>query len=301
MTDTIQKPGIERTRYTLMSMSDRLDGEQQNFSKWLALLRSVLYNATSEDVDSLRLEASDVFHLLCRGLLASFEFRESMLSLQCIALLVQKHSQIISQFHVETILSTIIVMSQGLLSKQTSSHAAKIYTGLCRLVTTLLNTHRAKLGGRYHLILPLLQSLLQILFTPYVKATPTTDEICAFDETHVGAYARLLTQLSDPSPSAVGRARSRQRASLNDETKREKGIVGQHLHYLVMTYCECQLTGKLVGDGMREVVERGFWAVLDCMGPEVMRTLNAGMDSSARAVWKSMYEDWKKFGHWQGE
>jgi nucleolar pre-ribosomal-associated protein 2 len=40
--------------------------------------------------------------------------------------------------------------------------------------------------------------------------------------------------------------------------------------------------------------------VLDAMGMEVMRSMNAGMDASQRAIWKGLYEDWVRFGKWDG-
>ena len=266
----------------------------------LIILHAALYNLKNEDASKLQSEISNVFFPLCKTILASLDFRESMLSMQCIDLLLQKQPQIISQFHIDTLLSTVATTAYGFPSKQASTRTAKVYIGLCRLVIALLKFHRTKLGGRYHLILPVLQSLLRSLFIPYANST-ATEQRSVFDKTHAGTYARLLINLSDPSPSAVARPGNRQMLTLNDETKREKSMMGQHLQYLVMTYCECQLWGKLAAEGMREALELGLWAVMNCLGQEVMRTLNAGMDSSGRAVWKRVYDDWKKFGHWQGE
>ena len=50
---------------------------------------------------------------------------------------------------------------------------------------------------------------------------------------------------------------------------------------------------------MKDALEPGLWAVLGCLGDEIRRTLNAELDVNGRAIWKGLYEDWKKFGQWQ--
>lgn len=267
----------------------------------LAILRATLYYIRDEDIDTLRSEASSVFPKVCQMLLESNGTRKAILAVQCITILLQKHPRTISQPNIETLLSTVAEVARRLRLKKASEPAAKVYLGLCHLIGVILSTHRTKLGGRYDLLLPVLQPLLRPLFTPYSKSVAIPKQKSAFRTAHASAYARLLSRLADPSPSAVGRPQSRRIGTLNDETKREKGIVGQHLHYLIIIYCECQLTGKVSEEGMRQALEPGLWSVLECTEPEVLRTLNAGMNSSERSIWKRLYEDWKKFGQWQGD
>ena len=114
------------------------------------------------------------------------------------------------------------------------------------------------------------------------------------------AYARILTTLCDPSPSAVTRSKSRNKEQLNDATKRAKILVGQYMQYLIMTYCECQLTGRLPMAGMKEALEPGLWAALGCMSPDVMRTMNSALSKSGRVIWQRLYSEWKQFGQWKG-
>lgn len=299
-TEVIQNPELQMIKH-IFNSAGLFEGEQRHRCRSLTVLRAILFNVKDEDMHEMRLEASNVFHLLCRGLLVPPGFEEAMLSLQCITLFLQKQPHLISQFHIDTVLSTITKVASRLSSKRALVHTAKVYIGLCRLTAAILDFHRTKLGGRYHLVLPLLQSLLQTLFIPYATTVIAPEQRSGFNKTHAGAYARLLSKLSDPSPSAFGRHKGRQNILLNDETKREKDKMGQHLHYLIMTYCECQLTGKLAEDGMSKALEPGIWSALDCARPEVMRALNAGMNSGGRSVWKRVYEDWKKFGQWRGE
>ncbi len=57
----------------------------------------------------------------------------------------------------------------------------------------------------------------------------------------------------------------------------------------------CQLKGRLTPE-MKIALEPGLYAVLNVMTKEGMRTMNAALDDSGRAVWKVLYEEWRRFG-----
>ena len=170
-----------------------------------------------------------------------------------------------------------------------------LFTGLCRIFGTILTILRTKIGGRYHLVICALQSLLRSLFIPFITTNSSHEAPSSFNETHAAAYARVLTTLSDPTVSSVTRSKYRLRPELNDETKKAKDIAGQHLPYLIMEYCDCQLKGRLLPE-MKTALDPGLYAVLAVMSQEVMKTMNEAMDESARAVWKALYEDYRRFG-----
>ena len=170
-----------------------------------------------------------------------------------------------------------------------------IFTGLCRIFGTILTILRTKIGGRYHLVIRVLQSLLHCLFIPFTTIDSSYEAPTSFTETHATAYARALTTLCDPTVSSVTRSKYRSRPELNDETKKAKDIAGQHIPYLIMEYCDCQLKGRLSPE-MKTALNPGLYAVLAVMSQEVMRTMNDAMDESARAVWKALYEDYRRFG-----
>ena len=169
------------------------------------------------------------------------------------------------------------------------------FTGLCRIFGTILTILRTKIGGRYHLLICALQSLLRCLFIPFTTTTPSHEAPSAFTEIHAAAYARVLTTLCGPTVSSVTRSRYRSRPELNDETKKAKDIAGQHLPYVIMEYCDCQLKGRLLPD-MKMALNQGLYAVLAVMSQEAMRTMNEAMNESARAIWKTLYEDYRRFG-----
>jgi nucleolar pre-ribosomal-associated protein 2 len=184
-----------------------------------------------------------------------------------------------------------------------------IYQRLCSLTSVLLTRFRKRLGGRYHLLLPVLQGLLRCLFRPIPipvsskqpqlhhhqppwLLVSTTEPLASKSATQ---YTRLLTSLCDPTASSV--SSSRHRARLTDDTKKAKSIAGQYMQYLIMEYARCQLQGQLPPE-VKTALMPGLYAVLDVIPRDLMRGMNAAMDSSSRAIFKGLYEDYQRFGRW---
>jgi nucleolar pre-ribosomal-associated protein 2 len=170
-----------------------------------------------------------------------------------------------------------------------------IFFSLCKFFDKILVVHRMKLGGRYHLIISALQGLLRCLFISYKNEASvsfgTMSEPFALGEAHAVAYGCLLATICDPTVSAVTRLRKRSRHELNDETKKARSIAGQHLQYLIMEFCECQLQGRLKPE-VKAALTPGLYAIFSVMSPDVMRTINAAMNSSSQSIFKALYEDY---------
>ena len=243
-------------------------------------------------------DLSRLLLLLYREFSQRIEFSECMLSMQCVNMLLQNRMRVISQWHIDELLAAITLKASNLGSK-TEKNSGRLYIGLCRLFGTILTVHRAKIGGRYHLVLLALQALLRCLFIPYKSKEATASGSSGFGESHAAAYGRILQMICDPTVSSVRRARNRSRLELNDETKKARSIAGQHLAYLMMEFCGCQLTGRLL-PGMRAALNAGLYAVLAVMPVNIMRTMNATMDSSSRSIFKALYNDYRVAGKWDG-
>ncbi|MCJ1243369.1 hypothetical protein MMC30_000566, partial [Trapelia coarctata] len=190
---------------------------------------------------------------------------------------------------------------------QTGSGSSDIFSCLTRLFGTLLAVHRSKLGGRYHLVVLALQGMLRCLFTPYTSSMDSSLHLqrppwlknTRLEAEHATAYARLLSSICDPSVSAVTRSKNRARQELNDETKKARNIAGQHLQYLIMEFCRCQLQGRMDPE-VRRALNPGYYAIFDAMSQDVMRTVNSALDAPGRAIFKIVYDDYRRFGRWQG-
>ena len=185
----------------------------------------------------------------------------------------------------------------------------QVFMSMCLLFGTLLSVHRTKLGGRYHLVVPALQGLLRCLFEPYGVDADASNVLTlppwlighksGLNKSHAAAYARILTTICEPSVSAVARSKSRSRQELNDETKKARSIAGQHLPYLIMEFCRCQLRGRMAPEA-KAALSPGLYCIFDVMPQDTMRTLNSALDSASRSVFKVLYDDYRRFGRWEG-
>ncbi|RMD39395.1 hypothetical protein DV735_g5738, partial [Chaetothyriales sp. CBS 134920] len=110
-------------------------------------------------------------------------------------------------------------------------------------------------------------------------------------------FSRLLSIICNPTVSAAKSSRKRNNNELNDEIKRVKAVAGQHMQYLVMEYARCSLDGEIQVE-VKEKLMPGMYIVLDAMGRDVMRAMNAAMDPSSRAIFKTLYDDWVRHGKW---
>lgn len=221
-------------------------------------------------------------------------------------------------------LSTLATLASPSAPSLPSKRASAIYLNLCNILQTLLLLHRPSLGGRLHLVIPVLQRLMALLFTPHSKGLRTAGRTEHFLHPswleakqhplalkHAQKFARLLTLLCNPPQSAVSGHRQHH-VDLVDETRKARIHVGQFGQYLLHRFCVLVLNGRL-GEGMRDALTPGIWAVVDVMemdregpaggkdeGVRGVKALGAAMGNAERAVLRSVWEDWRKFGAWKG-
>ncbi|OAT00194.1 uncharacterized protein BDCG_02135 [Blastomyces dermatitidis ER-3] len=255
-------------------------------------------------------ELSALFTALLQCLIETTAIEPFSLATECIEMLLRNRSRSITQWNIDNTLGTIAIVISTQGPKIAGKYAGVIYSRICHLLGLVFGQYRQKLSGRFHLVLPVMQPLLRLLFTlssrpqrssrSQLTPPPWADSHNASSllhkPSHATQFTRLLTTLCDPTVSAVQRVQ-RSDSGLTDNTKKVKSLAGQHLQYLVMEYAICQLRGQLAPE-MKAALIPGFYSVLDAMSKETMRGMNAAMDSSSRAVFKSLYEDYVRFGKW---
>ncbi|KLJ07491.1 hypothetical protein EMPG_17007 [Blastomyces silverae] len=256
-------------------------------------------------------ELSALFTALLQCLIETTAIEQFSLATECIEMLLRNRARSITQWNIDNTLGTIAIVISTQGPKIAGEYAGVIYSRICHLLGLVFGQYRQKLSGRFHLILPVMQRLLRLLFTPssrpqrssrsQLTPPPWADSRNAASSllhrpSHATQFTRLLTTLCDPTVSAVQRVQ-RSDSGLTDNTKKVKSLAGQHLQYLVMEYAICQLRGQLAPE-MKAALMPGLYSVLDVMSKETMRGMNAAMDSSSRAVFKSLYEDYVRFGKW---
>lgn len=84
-------------------------------------------------------------------------------------------------------------------------------------------------------------------------------------------------------------------ADLIDETKKAREYAGQFVPQLLAYYCVLQLNGKMAAE-VREALRPGIWSMMEIVDIEALRAMSESMERDERAVWGSLYGEWKRLG-----
>ncbi|KAI0122158.1 Urb2/Npa2 family-domain-containing protein [Daldinia grandis] len=224
---------------------------------------------------------------------------------EIILLLLDKHSNSMTQFNIEATLSSVVhVCSQAGPKIQDHKAAGEIYDKLYRLVALILKRHRLRLTGHFPILLAALRALLATLL-----ADPGLDKVNAtssqarppwlgsrLQSRHAERFTRLLTLICEPSAASVARARSSELDSATDTAKR---TAGQDMFTILELYIKLQLEVNVPRD-IRKALEPGVYSVLDITPQGCRRVLNESLDANGRAIFREMFTNYKKFGKWTG-
>jgi nucleolar pre-ribosomal-associated protein 2 len=163
--------------------------------------------------------------------------------------------------------------------------------------------HRKHLGGRMHILIPLLQSLLTCLFTLHPQSRPPVSQkppvwLTAHNsillETHAIAYTRILLTLTNPSVSSTSNlSRHRGNDLLTDETRKARQYAAKYIPYLLMHFCSLHLVGRMTLE-IRKGLLPGIWACIELIPREALRGMNSGMGRDERAVWANLWSEWSR-------
>ncbi|KAJ5676947.1 uncharacterized protein N7477_002580 [Penicillium maclennaniae] len=283
-----------------------LTGENAGYKLLVIYLALISLPPVDDKESSAAQELSQLGLDLTAALPKCTSITQFCLMTECLSLLLRTHTRSLGQCNVDGMLMSIGSCASKVGPHISPEYAPAIYTRLCRLMGLVLGLQRLKIGGRFHLVVNAMQRLLSCLFVTSRKRSRTKTQtnlshpfwlapLSASDTTH---YTRLLTSLCDPTVSAVLRPQAgASREALTDETKKAKRIAGQYLQYVVTAYTRVSLNVALQPD-VKAALMPGLYAALDVMSKESMRALNAALDMSGRAVFKSLYDDYVKFGKW---
>jgi nucleolar pre-ribosomal-associated protein 2 len=205
----------------------------------------------------------------------------------------------VSQYGVDSVLAAMVSITSIKQFEDMHAIAPVLYLKLCQIVNRLFTLHRKHLGGRSHLLVPVLQKLLTCLFIlhPNSKAPPSLTppgwlpaHKTTLLATHANAYARLLTMWVQPSVASIGSSRS---SRLTDETRSARQYAAEYVPYILMHFSSAQLVGRLTPD-IREAVLPGIWACIGAVSREALRGMNASMGRDERAIWANVWAEWNR-------
>lgn len=221
--------------------------------------------------------------------------------LSSINTILSKTPSLATQNSIETTLLALTALSSRSSPHLPSVHAPAIFARLCETTRLILLIHRGRLGGRFHILLPLLQNLLFLLFTPHSgrgafpawlrgdTATPLTD-------TNGAQFARVLATLCNPPQSSIQKTHTGGKTSktLNDPVKAAREKTSAFLYPLLASFARYQLNGRLEPK-VREKVMSGIWEVVGTasLSRDGLDAMFAGLGRSERDVWRGVWSEWE--------
>ncbi|KAF2825658.1 hypothetical protein CC86DRAFT_456085 [Ophiobolus disseminans] len=210
-----------------------------------------------------------------------------------------------TQHSIECVLSVLVKLTSRSSPALSSSNASHIFTRLCQTSRLVLLVHRNKLGGRSHMLLPLLQNLLFCLFMPtstrsgalpsWLRANTPTEPI-RLSPLDASQYAQLIGTLCNPPQSSISKSHQHGRKSkdLNDPIKAARERTSHFLYPLLASFCRFQLAGRLDA-AVRVKLMPGIWQVVRTasLHKEGLDAMFAGLGSSERDVWRGVWGEWE--------
>ena len=188
--------------------------------------------------------------------------------------------------------------------------APDLYLGLCRIAGSIVFLHRKTTGGRMHILVPVLQTLLTCLFTMHPNSKPPKSlkpptwiqsDKNKLSESQATAYSRILLTWTQPTMTSVtSRTRPMNTALLTDETRKARDYAARYVPYVLMHFCSLHLVGSMAPD-IRKAVLPGIWACIEVVPRERLRGMNASMGRDERAIWSSLWAEWRRVNGHAGE
>ncbi|TLD29482.1 Nucleolar 27S pre-rRNA processing Urb2/Npa2 [Venturia nashicola] len=267
----------------------------------LQLLEVLIKSLTPEDAPVF-VEKGSLLIKLCHRVMSSRDIGHLGTSISCIKTVLRTKLWLVNQHGIDTLLGALATLASSRAGYLPKEHAPFIYLRLCQTATNIVLLHRKHLGGRMHLLVPLLQNLLTCLFKPHRHQGPRSvaslpswlfNTPSPLDKTHSKAYTRLLSTLCSPTASST--SQHRKNAELTDTNKQAREYAGSYVPYVLMHYCSLQL-GASVDSEVREGLKAGIWEMMGVVGIEGMRGMNVGMGRDERAIWEVVYHEWLRVG-----
>lgn len=231
--------------------------------------------------------------------------------LDCINTVIRDKPSFINQHSMECVLSVLLKVASRNSPRLPINHAPVIFQRICETTRLTVLLHRGRLGGRFHLLLPLLQSLLLCLFIPNAgrgAALPpwleTTFGSARVRLTQVNAsqYGRLISTLCSPTQSSVQRPTHSSRAQtskskrdLNDPVKAAREYASHYLFSLLSSFCRYHLNGRLEPD-VREKLMPAIWEMIgvSTLDRPSLDAMFAGLARSEKEVWTGLWAEWER-------
>ncbi|KAK6609762.1 Urb2/Npa2 family protein [Botrytis cinerea] len=261
------------------------------------------------------MDLCQAYDLFCTQIIKTNSYRVFSLLGEIMEMMLKTKRRALSQWSVDRTLAILAIICSSKGPSIPTSQANNIFIRLCALMKVVLTNHRFRLEGHLHCVIQVLQPLLRCFFTahshtskrllqaftpppwlPQLQPGITSSSSNTLSPIAAESFTRLLTLICDPTPNSISHSSMN---NLTSAVAKAKKIAGQHMHIILQTYIKFNLEMTMKSE-VRTAMTPGLYAIFGCTDMEGRKAVVDGLDSSARAVWGTLYRDWARFGKWKG-
>ncbi|QPG75769.1 hypothetical protein FOA43_003129 [Brettanomyces nanus] len=197
----------------------------------------------------------------------------------------------------------IVVLANQIVD---ASISTEVYVHLTQLVASILLFQRFRLSSRLHLIITVVNELMELLFVKDdSRSLIFSSQDCGI------AFERLMGNLCEPSVTTItghteggsletsGKVDGTD-ASATTAVSRMKTNLRRSLPVVVLNYLRLFLKYEVEPDVKKHLLNSVF-LIMKALTSNEFNYINASVDSQSRAAFKKLYEDYTKFGKWREE
>ncbi|KAL6452827.1 URB2 Nucleolar pre-ribosomal-associated protein 2 [Candida maltosa Xu316] len=164
----------------------------------------------------------------------------------------------------------------------------KIYILSTQVISHMLLYHRFKVATRHHIVLNVISGLLEPLASDQTVSLSSSDKAGS-------AFARLLSNLCEPTERVGEKTKH-----LTTSASYFKKILRKHLPVLLVNYIYFNLKYTFTRSVNAALIS-GIYCIFDVLSQSELRIVNASLDYSGRAYYKTLYNDYKDHGKWNDQ
>ncbi|KAG7754233.1 hypothetical protein KL910_005139 [Ogataea haglerorum] len=252
-------------------------------SKLCSLIGLFLQIQTSGNQYAQRLAIASVSKLLDLQL----STKDMLYVAQVLKQVLSSSHWMLTQYTVELIITFVNRVTKQLLDFEGSPDDRQaLFAQNCQLLSNVLLFQRFRFSNRQHLITLSFIPLMECLFKLKMDASAGL------------AYQRLVGNLCEISASSVTNAETE--SSLTSAISYMKFQLRKFASLLIMNYVKFYLIYRL-DPATKEALEGSMFVIFDLLTINELNYINLSLDSQARVVYKTLFDDYKKFGKWREE
>jgi len=183
----------------------------------------------------------------------------------------------------------------------------EIFEAIGSIALAILQLYPKRLTQKYHLIVRMLQVMIHV----FVRTTPLAPRnlrdtlsrpppwlTTSCSATSAQLFARILAMWANPPSIAWHNATQEAKRQLISTASKTRKAVSKHIPWFMMEYVALQAEyPKLV---MEEPVQKalapGLYELFCVLGTYEREMCMAALDGPGRGIFKTLWEDWNKFG-----